>query len=149
MIFRGFAHTQGHTRVTRTHKHNTKQLIKRQNTTVDLEARHEQADVGVLGPRQVLQDVGGGADRQRRHRVRLAAARLAVREARRLAVAQQGADERLHGLAVHGVVGDVLVERLIEDKLVALGVAREVDLLVFLGGGGVCLFVSVYLVGGS
>ena len=96
---------------------------------VNLEKRHPQRQTLVVGLRQFREDLASRARGQRGHGVRLAAARLPVREAGHLAPVEDGADERVHRRSVNLVVVDVLRVHVVEQKLVLLRVLGEVHLL--------------------
>eukprot|EP00754_Rhynchopus_humris_P031352 Rhum_TRINITY_DN15333_c12_g1::Rhum_TRINITY_DN15333_c12_g1_i2::g.152445::m.152445 len=66
------------------------------------------------------------------HRVRLARARLAVREARRVAALEEGLDQGLRGAPVHVDVRVLLVVALVEVVRLALCVLAEIDTLLVL-----------------
>ena len=96
---------------------------------VNLEKRHPQHQTLVVGLRQLREDLASRARGQRGHGVRLAAARLPVREAGHLAPVEDGADERVHRRSVNLVVVDILRVHVVEQKLVLLRVLGEVHLL--------------------
>mmetsp|Transcript_80624 Transcript_80624/g.261295 ORF Transcript_80624/g.261295 Transcript_80624/m.261295 type:complete len:330 (-) Transcript_80624:231-1220(-) len=62
------------------------------------------------------------------HREGLSAASLPVREARALGTVKDGVDDRPDARAVELLIRDRLVEGLVEEEVVLLNVAREVDL---------------------